>query len=62
MYERALGVATGKIDTANTAVSGMRTVSRSGRVVIRVENVPAMVATAHAIINDSAMTMARAER
>jgi len=30
----------------------MRTVSRSGRVVIRVENVPAMVATAHAIIND----------
>jgi len=30
----------------------MRTVSRSGRVVIRVENVPATVATAHAIIND----------
>ena len=30
----------------------MRTVSRPGSVVIRVENVPAMTATAHAIIND----------
>jgi len=51
-YERALGAATGKIVAADTAVSGMRTESRSGSVVIGVENVPAMAATAHATMND----------
>jgi hypothetical protein len=52
MCERALDVAAGKIDTANTALSGMWTVSRSGASEIGVENVPAMTTTAHAIIND----------
>jgi hypothetical protein len=50
--ERAVGVAPGKINAADTSVSGMGTVSRSGNIVIGVENVPAMAAPAHAIIDD----------
>ena len=48
----SLDVVADEIDTTNTAVSGMRTISRPGGGVIRVENVPAMAATAHAIINN----------
>jgi hypothetical protein len=51
--KRAVGVsAPGKIDAADTSLSGMGTVSRSGHIVIGVENVPAMAAPAHASIDD----------
>jgi len=56
-YERFLSVAIGKIDTADTAVFSMRTVSRPASVVIGVENVARWIAPIAAVMSDGTASL-----